>query len=163
MDNNSRLEWVQWVFERNLAWIHAAEVKVGLIVTVDTAMLGGLGAALGASMREMPTEWACIFAIAAAVSLASGIFCAAMVVLPRLSGPAKSLLYFGKIGMLERGIYMEQVKEASESELIEDCLAQIHRNAQIALEKYSWVQAGMAWSFLAILPWAAAILTLAKK
>ena len=42
---NERLQTAQWVLERNLGWIAAAEVKVGAIVAIDTAMLGGLGAA----------------------------------------------------------------------------------------------------------------------
>ncbi|WP_233099873.1 hypothetical protein, partial [Acidovorax sp. IB03] len=39
---NERLQTAQWVLERNLGWIAAAEVKVGVIVAIDTAMLGGV-------------------------------------------------------------------------------------------------------------------------
>lgn len=162
-DDNWRLDLAQWVFERNLGWIHAAEVKVGVIVAINTAMLGGLGAALGASTSAMRTEWASIFAVAAAVSLASGIVCAAMVVLPRLNGPETSLLYFGKVGVLQDRFYIDQFKQAPESDLLADCLAQIHRNAQIAIEKYAWVRVAMAWSFLAVLPWATSIMMLLNK
>lgn len=41
--DKERLQTAQWVLERNLAWIAAAEVKVGVIVAIDTAMLGGAG------------------------------------------------------------------------------------------------------------------------
>jgi hypothetical protein len=40
-----RLPTAQWIFERHLAWIAAAEVKVGAIVTIIASMLGDLVAA----------------------------------------------------------------------------------------------------------------------
>lgn len=38
MKNEERLQIAQWILERNLAWIAAAEVKVGVIVAIDVAM-----------------------------------------------------------------------------------------------------------------------------
>ena len=46
---------------------------------------------------------------------------------------------------------------ASVDQLLSDCLAQIHRNAEIACEKFKWVRAGMFWSFVAVLPWIVAL------
>ena len=37
-----RLTTAQWILERNLAWIAAADAKVAIIVTINVAMLGGL-------------------------------------------------------------------------------------------------------------------------
>lgn len=37
-----RLKFAQWVLERNLSWIAASDVKTGVVVAVDTAMLAGL-------------------------------------------------------------------------------------------------------------------------
>ncbi len=158
-----RLLTTQWVLERNLAWIAAAEVKVGVIVAIDTAMLGALGAAFSSTDAPSRTAWAWLFAIAAGLALCTGLFSAAMAVLPRVDGPSKSLVFFGRIGKSGAADYIEQITKATDSELLEDWAAQIHRNAQIACDKFSWVRKGMLWSFLSVLPWFAAIVTLLNR
>lgn len=158
-----RLHTAQWVLERNLAWIAAAELKVGVIVAIDTAMLGGLGAAFSAADVQMRTYWAVLFTLAAAILLAGGLTTAAMTVLPRVSGPAKSLLFFGRIGEVAEPDYIDAFRTAAVQQLLEDWSAQIHRNAQIACDKFKLVRQAMIWSFLSILPWFAAIVTLIHK
>jgi len=162
-DDNNRLKTAQWVFERNLAWINAAEVKVGVIVAIDTAMLAGLAAAFSASDQAARTPWAYVWIVGATVALAGGIFCASMAVLPRLDGPPKSLVFFGRIWKLGEADYVEQFKNATDEQLLDDWTAQIHRNAQIACNKFQWVRSGMVWSFLSVVPWFPAMLTLVKK
>lgn len=161
--DKERLQVAQWVLERNLAWIAGAEIKVGIIVAINTAMLGGLGVAFSASDAAGRTSWAYVWTVGATVALASGLFCAAMAVLPRVSGPAKSLVFFGRVGQLGEDEYVERFKNATDWELLEDWSAQIHRNAQIACDKFSWVRKSMWWSFLSVLPWFPAIITLLKK
>ena len=157
---NERLQTAQWVFERHLAWIAAAEVKVGVVVAIDTAMLGGLGAAFSSADVEMLTYWVVLFSMATAILLAVGLVSAAIAVLPRVKGPAKSLLFFARIAPLAEGDYIDKFKSASQEELLDDWLAQIHRNAQVACDKFHWVRQSLLWSFLAILPWFAAIVML---
>lgn len=158
--DKERLQTAQWVLERNLAWIAAAEVKVGVIVAIDTAMLGGLGATFSSADGGARTAWAWLFAIGAAILLGSALFCAAMAVLPRVSGPTKSLLFFGRVGPCADVDYVESFKKATDAEFLEDWTAQIHRNAQIACDKFSWVRKSMWFSFLSVMPWSAAIVTL---
>ncbi len=158
--DKGRLQTAQWVLERNLAWIAAAEVKVGVIVAIDTAMLGALGAAFSAADGVARTVWAWLLTIGAVVALGSALFCAAMAVLPRVSGPANSLLFFGRVGPCAEVDYVENFKEATDAALLEDWTAQIHRNAQIACNKFSWVRKSMWWSFLSVMPWFSAIVTL---
>lgn len=155
-----RIQIAQWVLERNLSWIAAAEVKVGVIVALDTAMLGGLGAALSAADAATRTNWAWLFTISASIALGAGLFCAAMAVLPRVTGPQKSLLFFGRIGAYSQADYIDAFKKASDSDLLEDWTAQIHRNAQIACDKFGWVRKSMWWSFLSVLAWFPAIVVL---
>ncbi len=76
-----RLQTAQWVLERNLGWIAAAEVKVGVIVAIDTAMLGGLGAVFSTADVTMRTHWGVLFTLAAAILLALGLVSTAMAVL----------------------------------------------------------------------------------
>lgn len=161
--DRDRLLVAQWVLERNLAWVAAAEVKVGVIVAIDTALLGSVGAAYASADAIARTPWAYVWAVGAGVAAAAGIFCAAMAVLPRLNGPARSLVFFGRVGTLDEAEYLEKFRNASEAQLLEDWAAQIHRNAQIACEKFSWVRASMYWSFISVVPWFAAILTLLRK
>lgn len=158
-----RLQVAQWVLERNLVWIAAAEVKVGVIVAIDTAMLGGLGAAFSGADDPTRTAWAWFFTISAAIALGAGLFCAAMAVLPRVTGPEKSLLFFGRVGPCSDAEYIENFKRATDTELLNDWTAQIHRNAQIACDKFAWVRKSMWWSFLSVLPWFPAIITLLNK
>lgn len=161
--DRERLQTAQWVLERNLAWITAAEVKVGVIVAIDTAMLGGLVAAFSAADGVARTAWAWFFNIGAAIALGSALFCAAMAVLPRVNGPDKSLLFFGRVASFTDVDYIESFKKATDTDLLEDWTAQIHRNAQIACDKFSWVRTSMWWSFLSVMPWFAAIVTLLKN
>lgn len=156
-----RLQTAQWVLERNLAWIAAAETKVGVVVAIDTAMLGGLGAAFSSAEVAVRTQhWTFLFTMVAALLLGAGLSCAAMAVLPRVDGPSKSLLFFGRIGPCADVDYTRNFRSASVDDLLEDWTAQIHRNAQIACEKFKWVRMGIQWSFLAILPWFSAIVCL---
>lgn len=158
--NKERIVTAQWVLERNLAWIAAAEVKVGVIVAIDTAMLGALGASYTAVDKAAHTTWTFLFTSVALFALGAGLFCTAMAVLPRVTGPSKSLLFFGRVSAYQEADYKEEFKSATDAEILEDWTAQIHRNAQIARDKFSWVRSGMYWSFLSLLPWFAAIASL---
>ena len=157
-----RIAAAQWVLERHLSWIAAAEVKVGVIVAIDTALLGGLAAAFGASDSAARTSWTHFFTLVAAGAAVIALFCAAMAVLPRTNGPKDSLLFFGPIASKDPASYSAQFKQATDEQLLTDWLDQIHRNARIACDKYAWVKWSMVSSFLAAVPWVAAIGALVK-
>ena len=40
-----RLQTTQWVIERQLGWIAAADTKVAVVIAIDTAMVAALAAA----------------------------------------------------------------------------------------------------------------------
>lgn len=162
-DYKNRLVTAQWVLERNLAWLTAAEVKVGVIVAINTALLGSLGAAFSGSDVTNRSAWAYVLAISAGAAVIIGICCAAMAVLPRTTGPEKSLVFFGRISNLDVVEYVTQFRNATDIELLDDWSAQIHRNAQIATTKYAWVRKSMFWSFFSLIPWLPAIIMLLKK
>ncbi len=161
-DVHARLATAQWVLERHLAWIAAAEVKVGVIVALDTALLGGLATAFAASDSDARTACMYFFVLVAAGAAVLGLFCAAMAVLPRTNGPKDSLLFFGRIAGMDATSYRERVRQATDEQLLADCADQIHRNAEIACDKYAWVRKSMMCSFLAAVPWIAAISLLVK-
>ena len=160
-NDEERLRFAQWVLERNLGWISAAEVKVGAVVAIDTGMLGALVAFFSQSLAEHRTVPVLALSIAATAGLILSVFCAGMAVMPRLSGP-RSNIFFGKIVEHSAADYADKVSNQSVSEFLSDCLAQVHRNAEIAVEKFAWVRASMAWSFLALPCWVIAIGLLAQ-
>lgn len=157
-----RITTAQWVLERQLAWIAAAEVKVGFTVAIDTALLGGLAAAFSTAEPTARTAWAYLWILIAAGAAVIAIFCAAMTVLPRTSGPTRSLLFFAPVAALECLTYREQFKGATDEALLDDWTTQIHRNSQIACDKYTWVRKAMLWSFFGSMPWLAAVGMLVK-
>lgn len=161
-DDIDRLHVAQWILERNLHWIGAAEVKTGVIVAVDTAMLGALAAAFSAVQVGERTAWANVFSIVAAACLLFALFCGAMSVLPRTDGPPSSFVFFGKIVKRTAPDYADAFMHASEGAFLQDCLAQIHRNAEIACDKFRWVRNAMAWSFGGVLPWVGALACLMR-
>jgi hypothetical protein len=157
---DERLLTAQWILERNLAWIAAAETKVGVLVAIDTAMLAGLGVAFGSAAAKTP--WTFVWSALAAGALVIAIGCASGAVLPRLDGPKKSLIFFGRIAEMAHADYADALRKASDSDLLDDCAAQIRQNAEIANKKHTWVRKAMLWSFVAAIPWLAAIVQLTK-
>lgn len=153
--NKDRLAEARWVFERQLGWISAAEVKVGVVVTIQIAMLAGLGAAFAAASKK--SSWALGSCTACVLLAAVAIFCAAMAVIPRTGGPDQSLLFFGKVQDLNEPDYSHRFKTASDDDLLADWTAQIHRNAEIASAKHNWVGKAVMVSFMSALPWLAAV------
>ena len=112
-----RLQTAQWVLERNLGWIAAAETKVGVVVAIDTAMLGGLGAAFSSAEVAVRTQyWAFLLTMSAAMLLGVGLCFAAMAVLPCVSGPSKSLLFFARVGSRTDFDYISHFKSVSVDE-----------------------------------------------
>ena len=161
-DLKDRITTAQWVFERQLAWIAAAEVKVGVIVAIETALLGGLAAAFVSSDHLTRPGWAYLLSLSAAGLAVMAIFCAAMAMLPRVSGPEDSLLFFGRVRDVSIPDYQLRFKSILPDELLDDWTAQIHRNSEIAWSKYGWVAKSVRWAFASAVPWVAAVGLLVK-
>lgn len=96
-----RLQTAQWVFERQLAWIAAADAKVAVVVTLDLAMLTAICALVGAerwAVWDSPANrWAFWSTILALAPLTAGLVFPAAALFPRRKGPAASLLFFAKV------------------------------------------------------------------
>lgn len=158
--DKEKIQTAQWVFERQLSWISSSEVKAGVITTIDIAMAG----ALAACFTSSPTRdaWAWLSSVTAAALLISAIFCTAMAIIPRLDGPDKSLLFFGKIAKLTSADFGEQFRRASYEMLLSDWLDQIHTNSKIATVKHGWIRKSLLFSLASALPWVVAICVLLK-
>jgi len=154
-DTKERLATAQWVLERNLGWITAADAKVSVVTTINLAMLGGLAAAY--SQASAKTCWVYLFSSLSAAFVIISLACAAISVLPRLDGPKHSLLFFGRIAEMGLNEYQQSFKQSPDEDFLDDLTEQIHRNAEIAKEKHRWVKNAMALSFLSVIPWVVSI------
>lgn len=115
MSAKDRLSSAQWILERTLGWIAAAEIKVGVVVTIDIAMMGGLAAAYAGVATKTQAIYG--FTATAATLAAIALACAAMSIKPRLDGPDRSLLYFGRVAEMPRADYIDRLRAASDEEL----------------------------------------------
>jgi hypothetical protein len=158
-----RLKYSQWILERNLQWIAASDVKTAVIVAVSTGMLGALASAFGTTPLANHSCWANASTAIASVCLGFAIICATMTVLPRIGGSQNSFIFAGAIANLPASRYATEFGNATDEELLADCLAQIHRNADIARQKFSWVRAGITSGLIAVFPWILALATLLHK
>lgn len=155
----NRLDYARWVLERNLHWIAAVEAKTAVIVSVTTAMLGALAVAFSPLKLAEISLWTGVVSVLAACFLSASIILGALAVWPQTDGPPTSFIFFGKIKNLSAVEYRESFLASDEASLLGDCLAQIHRNAEIACLKYGRVAASMKCAFISLLPW---IIALAK-
>lgn len=160
--DDERAAYAQWILERNLDWISHAEVKAAFIVTLDVAMLAALSAVFMAVPVAERAGAPSIFAIVAAGLLVAALACVTMSVKPRTGGPPTSFIFFGKIANVARADYVDSFQRATPDKLLQDLLDQIHRNAEIACEKYLWVKYAMGWSLLSLIPFVIAIGYLTK-
>lgn len=161
-DDKQRIEAARWVFERTLGWIAAADVKVAVVIALDTAMLGGLAAAFAGSDYHLRTGWCYFFVVAATAGMAFALFCTGMAAIPRMRGPLNSMIFFGRVAEKDLDNYVDEFSKMNEQAFLADLAAQIHRNSQIASEKHHWVRRGLFWSFLSAGAWIVAIALLVK-
>lgn len=148
-------EKLQYILDKQLGWIAAADLRLSLVLPLSTAMLGAL-----AMYATKPSSWILMTGIPAAFAIfflcMSIIFCACAS-FPRTDGTKGSLVFFG--GIVSRNISQFQVaaKAVQMSDLQYDLIDQCYINAQIASTKFMWVKRGMASMLAAMLPWAFAL------
>jgi hypothetical protein len=123
-------------------------------------MLGALASAFAALPTPLHSVWGNIFPGIASFCLAFAIFCAAMTVFPRVSGPSKSFIFSRGIANQPSSDFRAAVRAATDEELLNDCLAQIHRIAEIANQKFEWVRSGITSGLIGIVPWVVALAAL---
>ena len=146
-DDKQRIEAAKWLFDRTLGWIATADVKVGVAIALDTAMLGGLAAAFAGSDYHLRTAWCYFFVVVSTAGMTVAMFCAGMAAIPRMLGPVKSMIFFGRVAEKDEAEYVADFVKMSDQELLADLTTQIHRNSQIACDKHRWVRRSLIWSF----------------
>lgn len=159
-DTTDRVHVAQWILDKQLGWIGAADAKAATLVALDTAAFAALAALHGAAQAGWCTR---VASLAASAVLVVAVVCAAMSLFPRTDGPKQSLVFFGPVAAKASADYVAELSAVPLDQMLGDIAAQIHRNAEIAKTKHRWVRASMRWSFLAALPWVAAIYLLVMR
>ncbi|KAB2761973.1 Pycsar system effector family protein [Brucella anthropi] len=77
---------------------------------------------------------------------------------PNIDGPKKSLIFFSEIEKMSVKEYTDAFLSATEDDLKQDLLNQIHRNSQIVSQKYGHLRAASASMLLGSAPWAILLL-----
>lgn len=144
--------------DRLLHWIGAADSKIAPILAIDTAMIGVLAALY--SKLSVSLGWCLWLVIPSVIVLGLSILTLAIAVFPRTKGPEGSTIYFGGIASCEFKTYKAKMCELHPEEYRDDLIAQCHRNAQIAAEKYKWVKRSMICLFPGIVFWVPAVYVL---
>ncbi|SSY68811.1 Pycsar system effector family protein [Alcaligenes faecalis] len=149
------IERLQYILDKQLGWICAADSRLSLVLPLSTAMLGGL-----AVYATKPSTWTLIVGIPAGLAILllcmSILFCA-FASFPRTGGTKESLLFFGGIASREVSWFRASVKAVNKVDFQDDLIEQCHINAQIASLKFIWVKRAMASMLAAMLPWAFAV------
>ena len=118
-----KMKYAQWLLERNLDWVAAADVKAGTIFTIDAAMLGALAAFYQSANADARTQAEILFSVTAAVCALLSIFCIGRCVLPQTKGPKNSLIFFDCIKAADQSSYAESIRAATDAQLLDDCVA----------------------------------------
>ncbi|MDZ4075699.1 MAG: DUF5706 domain-containing protein [Hylemonella sp.] len=160
MTDAERLAECKWIFERQLQWSAATEVKVGVVATIELAMVAGLGAIYMEAHQR--SSWIVGSSMAFGICAVVTLFCAGMVLMPRVKGPSRSLVFFARIAALSAADYITRLAATQHRDLLQDLSAQTHRNAEIACDKHWWVGRATMIAFLSALPWFVAVGLLAS-
>lgn len=160
VDTSKRLLTAQWVLERQLSWITAADARVAAIVTINTAMLAGLAAAYNSHVAHTITMTA--LSLLTVMSGTVALALCVMAIKPKIDGPHSSLVFFGSVAEVEIETYQTKIRFASDTELLMDWSQQIHVNAKIAKAKYTKVSKAIIASFAAAFFWIGALTFLVK-
>lgn len=146
------------LLDRQLEWVRAAESRIQLIVPLGSALFASV--AIKYSELEKATNavqgaaWLCLVFLAASIA-----FCT-VAMFPRTNGPAQSSIFFGGIAALSADEYQQKLKSLSEEDYFADLVSQIHVNAQISSQKYTWIGRSMAFLIISFAPWAFTVMNI---
>jgi hypothetical protein len=134
-----------------LGFFTRADSKLSVVLALDTGMLAVLAAdAPPLSALTWPTIVSAGLAIlllgASVVFLYRGAF-------PQLKGGQSSLVYFQEIASRTEHDFIEQFKQRSEGQHIDDVLGQVWRNSEVLKAKFLALRIAFILLALALIPW----------
>lgn len=155
MTEDERIKMLETTLARLLQWIAAAESRIALVLSLDTAMLGAT-----ALFAPSPKVWTTITAVAGALALVAlvlSFISLALATFPRTDGPKQSLVYFGGISERDGPQFLNDTQALTKQNYIEDLASQCHRNGVIASKKFAYVRRAQIALFCEVAPWVATL------
>lgn len=146
------------LLDRQLEWVRGAESRIQLIFPLGSALFASVAIKYSelekAANAVQGAAWFCLVFLAASIA-----FCTVSM-FPRTSGPAQSLIFFGRIASLSADEYQQKLGSVSEADYRADLVLQVHVNAQIASQKYTWIGRSMAFLMISFVPWAFTVMNI---
>lgn len=158
MNLEERISNAKWIFERNLSWIISADAKIAAITTINLAMLTVLATIYFSGGSK--STWAILMSIVAFLLIALSLVFVWFVVVPRISGPDKSNIFFGKIAKVSSDEFCEKFSKLTSENFLADLMEQIHINSRIANQKHEFVIRAYFSTMLSLLPWLSSVIML---
>lgn len=151
MNSEDRREILEQILSRQLDWISAVETRIGLLLTVEIAMLAALSTVLTTTKPYVGAAYIVACLSLAALVIALSFLCLAS--FPRLNGPSNSVIFFGTIAKRGRDEYIETMSNLSVEDYVSDLAVQVHRNAEIASAKFRYVRWSLKVLLTSVLFW----------
>lgn len=151
---DEHIEKNKWLLDKQLTWIANGDVKIGAIVTLNLAMLGGLAAFFDAKDTTVLLNIA--YCLTAIIIITSISFCK-LGFKPKFSPPNDSNIFFGTIINKDLSIYLTDLNNLSKEDFSTDLANQTYRNAHIACIKYQYLSKATLTLFIASILWGVTI------
>jgi hypothetical protein len=136
-----QLDRMQSFFPR----IDAKVTAVAAWLSIEVAV-----AALNTKLDDLDVAYVCVpfgaFVLASGASAARVWQC----VFPDRKGGQGSLIYFGAIADRTEGAFRNAFKAATETEMLDDVIGQVWRNAEIVCAKYTAVQSAIRFATISL-------------
>jgi len=151
MELDQRIRMMEEILTRQLKVSANADTKVSTLIGINTTMLAVVAALI--TEPKVLNVWLILLTVLAVGGLLLALLFLSLGSAPRTSKASPSIIFFGQIVKRDRDTYRERVKAITEEEYLDDLAHQTHRMAEIASQKYLWIQrAQKAW-YASIIPW----------
>jgi hypothetical protein len=139
--------------DRVLSFFSRVEAKASFVFAINSALLGTLAVHIE---RSDFNDWHHYSSLGLTMlGLAISYYYVYRCSFPNLSGGHLSLVYFKEIGRLREQNFINQFRELSHDDFIDDILAQTWRNSQILTEKFRTIKIAFIATGVSLLPWTA--------
>lgn len=135
-DIEKNIEKNKWLLDKQLSWISNGDIKIGAIITLNLALLTGLGATFNA--KEPLVFLDILYAISTILIIISIYYCK-LGFRPKFSPPNQSNIFFGTITQKDLTTFVQEIDNISLEDFSKDLSHQIYRNAEIASLKYKYL------------------------
>ncbi|MEW0941208.1 MULTISPECIES: Pycsar system effector family protein [Acinetobacter] len=149
-DIDKNIEKNQWLLEKQLNWISNGDVKIGAIVTLNLALLAGLGSYFNAKEPLLLLD--ILYAITVIIIIVSIYFCK-LGFRPKFDPPNQSNIFFGTIAKNDLTTFVQSIDNITKETYSEDLSNQIYRNAKIASMKYEYLSKATSVFLVASVFW----------